>query len=60
MECYVCEDESGGLVWEITQEFAITCAALWFWKTREREEKNTFLECKKTKEKEKRRQTGYN
>lgn len=52
MTCCVCECESGGLVWEITQEFAITCAVLWFWKTREREEKNTLLECKKTKEKE--------
>lgn len=52
MECCVCECESGGRVWEITQEFAITCAALSFWKTREREEKNTFLKCKKTKEKE--------
>lgn len=52
MKCCVCDCKASGLVWEITQEYAITCAAICFWKTREREEKDTSLKCKRTKEEE--------
>ena len=58
MKYGVCDCNADTLACKITHGYAITCAAVWFWKTRERKEKDTSLKHKRTKEEK--RQTRYN